>query len=148
MSALVLRSAEASDEAEIAALWRACGLTTSYNDPGEDFHFARAKPNSDVLVYVDDKNHITGTVMVGHEGHRGWVYYVAVHPDARKQKIGARLMKAAEDWLRERGIRKLLLLVRDTNTQVVEFYSRVGYQAVPRTVMEKWLIPPPSGKNS
>jgi len=70
----------------VAALWRASGWVTSYNDPSKDFHFARAKEGSDIPVGVDAEQAIVGSVMVGHDGHRGWIY-VAADPTHRKQGI-------------------------------------------------------------
>jgi hypothetical protein len=61
---------------------------TGYNDPALDFRFALAKTGSDILVGVDVEGWIVGSVMVGHDGHRGWVYYVASCPRHRKQGIG------------------------------------------------------------
>ena len=136
---LTIRSAAASDEQAIIALWRACGLVVSYNDPAADFHFAKAGSSSDVLVGVDDAGEILGSVMVGHDGHRGWLYYVAAHPASRGAGTGRRMVEAAEDWLRERGVAKVQLLVRETNTQVVSFYEHLGFEVAPRVIMSKWL---------
>jgi ribosomal protein S18 acetylase RimI-like enzyme len=136
---LTIRSATADDEATIAALWEACGLVTSYNDPAEDFRFARGKSNSDVLVGIHEDGNLVGSVMVGHDGHRGWVYYVAADPNYRKEGIGRRMTKAAEQWLKDRKVLKVMLLVRETNTPVVNFYKRLGFEIAPRVVMQKWL---------
>ncbi len=140
MFTLLIRCANPEDEEIVVALWRACRLATSYNDLPQDFRFARAKANSDILVGVSSEGEIVGSVMVGHDGHRGWLYYVATAPDCRLQGIGQRMVEAGEGWLRERGVLKVMLLVRETNTQVVEFYNRIGFEAVPRTVMQKWLV--------
>ena len=70
---------------------------------------------------------IVASVMVGHDGHRGWVYYVTVDPDRRHQNFGRAIMDAAEEWLRERGIDKLQLMVRKDNAQVHAFYKSIGY---------------------
>jgi ribosomal protein S18 acetylase RimI-like enzyme len=136
---LTIRSATADDEATIAALWEACGLVTSYNDPAEDFRFARGKSNSDVLVGIHEDGNLVGSVMVGHDGHRGWVYYVAADPNYRKEGIGRRMTKAAEQWLKDRKVLKVMLLVRETNTPVVDFYKRLAFEIPPRVVMQKWL---------
>ena len=136
---LTIRPAAPDDESSVVALWRACDLVASYNDPGADFRFARAGACSDVLVGVDETGRILGSVMVGHDGHRGWLYYVASAPDARGSGIGRQLMQAAEDWLRQQGVVKVQLLVRETNTKVVSFYERLGYEVAPRVVMGKWL---------
>lgn len=136
---LTIRNATAGDEPSVTALWRACNLVTSYNDPSKDFHFARAKENSDILVGLDAEQIIVGSVMVGHDGHRGWIYYVASDPKHRNQGIGRLMVEAAERWLKNRGVVKAMLLVRETNTQVVDFYEHLGFEAVPRVVMQKWL---------
>ena len=114
-------------------------LFRSHNDPGADFRFARAGACSDVLVAEDRTGAISGSVMVGHDGHRGWLYYVASAPDARGSGIGRQMVAAAEDWLRQRGVVKAQLMVRETNTKVVAFYEHLGFETAPRTVMGKWL---------
>ena len=139
MSHLTIRNATSADERSVVNLWQACGLVTTYNVPAVDFRFALAKANSDILVGVDAAGRIVGSVMVGDDGHRGWIYYVASSPRDRKQGIGRKMVEAAEQWLKERGVRKVMLLVRETNTQVVDFYGRLGFEAVPRVVMQKWL---------
>ena len=117
----------------------ACGLTTSYNDPSADFRFARGGDCSDVLVGVSERGEIVGSVLVGHDGHRGWLYYVATSPDVRDTGIGREMVQAAEGWLRLRGAPKVQLMVRETNTGVLAFYERLGFEVTPRVVMAKWL---------
>jgi ribosomal protein S18 acetylase RimI-like enzyme len=138
---LAIRAASETDEADVTALWHNCNLTASYNDPATDFRFARGKPSSDVLVAVE-RGEIVGSVMVGHDGHRGWLYYVAVAPQHQKKGIGRALVKAAEQWLSECGVPKVHLMVRETNTAVVEFYAHIGYDPMPRVNMQKWLKQP------
>lgn len=135
---LAIEPAAAADEAEVVALWRACDLTVPYNDPASDFRFARAGAASDVLVARAGEG-VCATVMVGHDGHRGWLYYVAVAPQARRRGLGAAMVAAAEAWLQERGIAKAQLLVRETNAAVVAFYERLGYEVAPRIVMSRWI---------
>jgi hypothetical protein len=119
-------------------LWRACGLVVPHNPPDADFERALGQPGSDILV-MRDGDDIAGTVMVGHDGHRGWVYYLAVEPGRQRQGLGAALIRAAEAWLRERQIRKIQLMVRETNRGVVAFYERIGYEPAPVVVMQRWL---------
>ncbi len=139
MLPILIRSASAADEKVVVALWRGSGLVTSFNDPTQDFQFARSKQNSDVLVGVSSEEQIVGSVMVGHDGHRGWLYYVAALPDRRLQGIGRRMVEAGERWLRERKITKVMLLVRETNSQVIDFYARLGFEVIPRVVLQKRL---------
>ena len=138
---MTIRPAVPEDEAAAVALWQACGLVAPYNDPAADFRFARAGAASDVLVAADANGTLCGSVMVGHDGHRGWLYYVAAAPAARGSGVGRQVVQAAEAWLRARGVVKAQLLVRDTNTQVVGFYEHLGFETAPRTIMAKWLTP-------
>jgi ribosomal protein S18 acetylase RimI-like enzyme len=137
-AALTIAPIVDADVATVAALWQACGLTRPWNDPGADIAFARKGPNSAVLVGRDG-NAIVASVMVGHDGHRGWVYYVAVDPDHRQRKYGRVIMDAAENWLRQRGIEKMQLLVRSDNTGVKAFYESIGYLEQERVIYAKWL---------
>jgi ribosomal protein S18 acetylase RimI-like enzyme len=134
----VVSSCADADIDAIAALWRRCDLTRPWNDPASDIAFARRGPNSAVLVGRSD-GAIVATVMVGHDGHRGWVYYVAVDPDKRSRGFGRAIMGAAESWLRERGIVKTMLMVRPENERVRAFYEQIGYADEPRAVYAKWL---------
>ena len=136
---LTIRSAVPEDEQAVVSLWRACDLVTSYNDPVADFRFAKAGACSDVLVGEDETGQIKGSVMVGHDGHRGWLYYVASDPGSRGRGFGRQMVQAAEEWLGERGVVKAQLMVRETNAKVVPFYERLGFEVAPRVVMSKWL---------
>lgn len=107
-------------------LWRDCGLTRPWNDPDADLARALGGPSSTVLAAVKD-GQLLGTVLVGHDGHRGWVYYLAVRPDSRGNGLGPELMSAAESWLHEQSVPKLQLMVRTENTAVIAFYKRLGY---------------------
>lgn len=109
------------------ALWHDCGLTRPWNDPHADLNRALTADNATVLAALNASGGLLGTVMVGHDGHRGWVYYLAVAPAARRQGLGRALMADAESWVRARGVPKLQLMVRSTNTAVLDFYTRLGY---------------------
>jgi ribosomal protein S18 acetylase RimI-like enzyme len=122
----------------VVALWQRCGLTRPWNDPASDIALARNGTNADVLLCRDGAT-IIASVLVGHDGHRGWVYYVAVDPAHRGRGLGRAIMHAAEDWLRARGIAKLMLLVRSDNTQVQKFYDTLDYDEQERIVYAKWL---------
>ena len=93
MLRLTIRDAHPDDEGRVIALWRDCGLVSSYNDPAADFRFAMAGLASGVLVGQDEGGRVVASVMVGHDGHRGWLYYVAADPAAQGQGIGRRLIE-------------------------------------------------------
>lgn len=142
MATLNIRPMQDNEVDPVVALWTACGLTVPHNDPYRDIAFARASNCSDILVGLLDRQ-IVASVMVGHDGHRGVVYYVSTSPDHRGQGLGRDIMAGAERWLEDRGIWKLNLMIRDTNTQVQTFYEKLGYGAEPRVVMAKRLDPQP-----
>jgi ribosomal protein S18 acetylase RimI-like enzyme len=119
-------------------LWQRCNLARPWNDSAADIALARRDENSDILIGRDGDS-IVASVLVGHDGHRGWVYYVAVDPDHQGKDLGRGIMAAAEDWLRARGIEKLMLLVRGDNTQVQKFYEKLDYVAQDRVIFAKWL---------
>jgi ribosomal protein S18 acetylase RimI-like enzyme len=126
------------DVAEIVALWQRCGSLRTWNDPESDIALARRETNSTVLV-GRRAGAVVASVLVGHDGHRGWVYYVTVDPDHRYKAHGRAIMTAAEDWLRARGIQKLQLMVRGDNLQVRAFYESLGYYDQQRVIFAKWL---------
>jgi ribosomal protein S18 acetylase RimI-like enzyme len=122
----------------VIALWQACGLTRPWNDPASDIALARRGPHSTVLI-GRDTGVIVATAMVGHDGHRGWVYYVATDPARRGQGLGRAMMNAAENWLRAAGIPKLQLMVRRDNAKAGAFYQSIGYEEQQTVVFGKWL---------
>jgi ribosomal protein S18 acetylase RimI-like enzyme len=137
-TALSIAPLEDADVAAVIALWQRCGLTRPWNDPAADIALARQGANAAVLL-GRDSDAVVASVLVGHDGHRGWVYYVAVDPQHRKKGLGRAIMAAAEEWLRARGILKLQLMVRPDNTQVQAFYETLDYDEQERIVYAKWL---------
>jgi ribosomal protein S18 acetylase RimI-like enzyme len=136
--ALAIAEIADADIADVIALWQRCGLTRPWNDPAADIALARRGPNATILVGRDGSG-IVASVLVGHDGHRGWVYYVAVDPAQREKGYGRAIMSAAEDWLRRAGIEKLQLMVRPGNETVKAFYESIGYGEQPRLIFAKWL---------
>lgn len=123
----------------VASLWTEVGLTRPWNSPLNDFDRALNGATSTVLGLRNDEE-VIGTVMVGHDGHRGWIYYLAVVPNHQGQGFAKELMKGAEDWLRERGVVKVQLMIRHTNEVVAGFYQRLGYEDDEVRVLSRWLI--------
>ena len=127
-----------------AALWQVAGLTRPWNDPLEDLQRAMAGPSSTVLAGIHD-GELVSTAIVGHDGHRGWVYYLAVSPDARGRGRGRgrghgrTMMRACEAWLVARGVSKLNLMIRADNANARGFYSTLGYDTNDVLVMSREL---------
>jgi ribosomal protein S18 acetylase RimI-like enzyme len=138
---VLVRAIKDNDIDAVVELWREAGLLRPWNDPLKDIAFARAHDQSVVLVAVD-ASAIVGTAMVGQDGHRGWVYYVAAHPGRNGQGIGRVIMDAAEHWLSDRGIWKVQILVRSDNDQAKGFYERLGYVDTQSTCLQKVIGAP------
>ncbi|WP_312028513.1 GNAT family N-acetyltransferase [Cellulosimicrobium composti] len=148
---VVLSEIVDDDVEAVVALWRACGLTRPWNDPYRDLADARLGETSTVLVgraardlpalgdgaadsddagpgdVVVRAGEVVATAMAGVDGHRGWLYYVAVDPRLQGCGTGRAVVVAAEAWLAARGARAVRLMVRSTNEAVRGFYERLGY---------------------
>jgi ribosomal protein S18 acetylase RimI-like enzyme len=115
------------DGVDVIALWQACGLTRPWNDPAADFTRAVEGATSAVLVRRDESG-LAASAMVGCDGHRGWVYYLAVAPDRRRQGLGRAMMDDAAAWLARAGAPKLQLMVRADNEDALDFYASLGLE--------------------
>jgi ribosomal protein S18 acetylase RimI-like enzyme len=138
MATLEISPITDADVPAIITLWQRCGLTRPWNDPTSDIDFARKTPTSEILVGRSD-DAIVAATMVGHDGHRGWIYYLGVDPDHQRKDYGRVIMNAAEGWLRRKGIEKVMLMVRSDNTKVQAFYDSLGYSVQDRVVYARWL---------
>ena len=121
-----VRPYEPADENAVVALWAACDLLRPQNDPRKDICRKRAHSPEWFLVGTC-RGEIVASVMVGYDGHRGWINYLAVAPQHQRSGIGRRLMAEAERLLRGAGCPKINLQVRSSNTRVVTFYQRLGF---------------------
>ncbi len=119
-------------------LWHLVGLTRPWNDPGTDLSRALGGPASAVLAGFEGSD-LVATAMVGHDGHPGWVYYLAVHPDWQRSGRGRQMMAACERWLAERGIPKINLMVRADNPAAHGFYAAIGYRPDEVVVLSRRL---------
>lgn len=138
---LIFREVHGVNLESIVSLWKACELTRPWNDPHKDIQFARDSATSTVLVGFFEER-VVASVMVGHDGHRGVLYYLAVDPAFRKRGFGKATVAAAEAWLRERGVWKINLMVRSENESAGRFYERLGYEINPVTSFGKRLDHP------
>lgn len=129
-----------ADREPVVAMWEAAGLTRPWNDPLADFAQALEAPGSTILIARRDHG-IVGSVMVGFDGHRGWVYYLAVAAEARRAGLGRALMAAAEDWLRMQGAPKIQLMVRADNAAALGFYESLGLEQQNVVTLGRFLAP-------
>ena len=123
---MLIRPFETHDEEHVIALWQACGLARPWNDPHRDIARKLATQPELFLVGVIDAR-LVASAMVGYEGHRGWVYYLAVSADHQRKGLGRAMMIEAERLLVSRGCPKINLQLRSSNGAAIGFYRALGY---------------------
>ncbi len=127
------------DERAVTALWsEVLADPAPHNDPARVIRQKRAWEQDLFFVAVVD-GAVVGTVMGGYDGHRGWVYTVAVRPTHQRQGIGTALLRRLETALAGRGCLKVNLQVRASNAEAVAFYESLGYEVEARVSMGKRL---------
>jgi len=122
---------------QVIALWKTVfGYESAHNEPSLVIDKKVAARDGLFFVAIIE-NQVIGTIMAGYDGHRGWIYSVAVHPEHRKQGIGSQLVAHAERALTERGCMKINLQILAGNESVTAFYASLGYAVEPRVSMGK-----------
>lgn len=115
-----------SDRKGVIDLWSECRLTRPWNDPSRDIDRKMGRDPEGFLVSIDG-DEIVGSVMVGYDGHRGWINYLAVRPSHQRRGIAKALMQAAERHLTELDCPKVNLQMRSDNEGATAFYESIGY---------------------
>ena len=127
MMNMEIRPFDPSDEESVVQLWTTCGLVVPWNNPRRDIQRKlKVLPEMFLVACLDGQ--IIATVMAGYDGHRGWINYLAVHPQHQHSGIGRRMMDEAESRLRAIGCPKINLQVRSKNVAVIRFYERIGFK--------------------
>ncbi|WP_395745573.1 GNAT family acetyltransferase [Prosthecobacter sp.] len=123
---LHIRPFQPADEAAVIGLWRMCGLVVPQNNPAADIA-RKLRVAPEWFLVGEREGAVVATCMAGYEGHRGWINYLAVHPDHRRQSLARQIMEHAEALLRAAGCPKINLQVRRTNSAVIAFYESIGF---------------------
>jgi ribosomal protein S18 acetylase RimI-like enzyme len=136
---MTIRAFEVRDTDAAIRLWEDCGLTRPWNDPQRDID-RKLTTQPELFLVGENDDVIVATAMVGFDGHRGWVYYLAVEPSQRGRGYARSLMAEAERLLIQLGCPKIMLMVRASNTAAVELYEHLGYATEDTMLMGKRLI--------
>jgi ribosomal protein S18 acetylase RimI-like enzyme len=133
---------DATDRIQVVQLWRnVFGYETAHNEP--NLAISKKIAANDGLFFVAVENtDILGTIMAGYDGHRGWLYSVAVDPNKRLNGLGSELVHHAEKALAALGCMKVNLQLLDTNEATAAFYKSIGYSVEPRLSMGKLITRP------
>ena len=130
-----IRSCTTLDRAGVIALWETVFADDPpHNAPAKVFD-AKLSVHDGMLFIATDADTVIGTAMAGYDGHRGWLYTVAVSPGRRRRGVGTALVRHAVDALRTAGCTKVSLQVRSTNPAVRRFYESLGFAAEERLSM-------------
>jgi ribosomal protein S18 acetylase RimI-like enzyme len=122
-----IRPFQPSDSTAVVQLWKDCNLVVPWNDPHRDIlRKLRVQPELFLVGIVSDE--LVATIMAGYDGHRGWLNYLAVAQHLRRQGLGRKMAAEAEARLRAMGCPKINIQIRTGNTQVIEFYQRLGFK--------------------
>jgi ribosomal protein S18 acetylase RimI-like enzyme len=134
-----IRAFDTADTEAVVALWHACGLVRPWNDPHKDIA-RKAKVQPELFLVGELDGTVIATAMGGYEGHRGFVYYMAVSPEQQGKRYGAKLLGELETMLTAMGCPKINLMVRAGNP-VADFYNALGYSLETSACYGKRLIP-------
>ena len=137
---MIVRQFKAQDTDQVVALWQGCELTRPWNNPLLDIERKQQQDDSLFLVGELD-NHLIASVMGGYDGHRGWMYYLAVSPKHQRCGYARELISHLEQKLIALGCPKLNLQIRSDNIAVQEFYHEIGFTEDATVSMGKRLIP-------
>ena len=130
---------DATDRAQVIALWSAVfSYTSPHNLPAVSID-QKLRADDGLFFVAVEEGRVLGTILSGYDGHRGWLYSVAVAPAARNRGLGTRLVRHAEQAMAERGCLKVNLQIVESNAAVVAFYERLGYVVEPRINMGRRL---------
>ena len=135
---MIIRLYEPDDEEKLITLWNECNLVVPLNDPAKDIQLKFAQ-NDDLFFVGIINDKIAGSCMAGFDGHRGWIYYLAIKPEYQKKGYAAKLVQHAQKALAAMGCPKINLMVRKTNERVIRFYKTIGFNDDPVTVLSKRL---------
>ena len=138
MNELTIRTYQKSDEEQIINLWFKCGLVKSWNNPKQEIQ-RKLDEDPSLLLVGEIEGKVVCSCMAGYDGHRGWIYYLAVKPDYQKHGIALKVLGEAEKKLLEKGCPKIDLMVRKSNKNVISFYYKAGYKDDPIVVLIKRL---------
>lgn len=135
---LAIRPFRDEDEATVIALWQATKLVQPGNDPRADIARKRAV-QPELFLVGEHERVVVASAMAGYDGHRGWVYYLAVHPSLQRRGYARAILAAAEEALAHLGCPKLNLQVRAGNEAVLHFYEASGFARESRVSLGKRL---------
>ena len=136
---MIIRPFEDDDRQTVIKLWRRCGLVVAWNDPEADID-RKLRVDPELFVVGIAGSRLVATAMGGYDGHRGSLYYLAVDAEQQGRGYGRKIADYIADLLEQRGCPKLNIMVRSSNTRMIDFYHRLGFKTDEVVCLGKRLI--------
>lgn len=136
---MIIRPFEDDDRQTVIKLWRRCGLVVAWNDPEADID-RKLRVDPELFVVGLAGSRLVATAMGGYDGHRGSLYYLAVDAEQQGRGYGRKIADYIADLLEQRGCPKLNIMVRSSNTRMIDFYHRLGFKTDEVVCLGKRLI--------
>ena len=140
MKGLEIRQFRIEDTDGVLGVWESAGMIRPGRNPRADIQKKLGHSPESFFVGVQERQ-IVATVMVGYDGHRGWIYLLAVRPELQRKGIGRAMVEHVEGWLRLRGCLKAKLQIDEDRASVVGFYEKLGYEPQNLISMGRWFLP-------
>ncbi len=121
-----IRRFEKRDATQVIALWHECKLIVPHNDPQQDID-AKVAYQPELFLVGEINGTIIASIMIGYEGHRGWINYMCVEPRSQRRGYGKKMVERAVRELEKLGCLKVNLQVRETNREAIAFYTKLGF---------------------
>ena len=132
-----IRAFEDSDGAQVSELWKRIFCDEADHNRSDNAIARKRKVQPELFFVAEEDGQIIGTAMGGYDGHRGWLYSIAVDDAFRRQGLGAELVRTVERALAAMDCPKINLQIRVGNEEVAAFYRHLGYETEPRVSMGK-----------
>ena len=136
---MIIRPFENDERQTVIKLWRRCGLVVAWNDPEADID-RKLRVDPELFVVGIAGSRLVATAMGGYDGHRGSLYYLAVDAQHQGRGYGRKIAYFLADLLEQRGCPKLNIMVRSSNTRMIDFYHRLGFKTDEVVCLGKRLI--------
>ena len=139
MNKTIFRKFKRRDSREVIELWNLCKLLVPWNDPKKDI-FRKLLVKDNLFIIGENNKKIIASAMGGYDGHRGYIYYLAVLPEFQKKGVGSNILRLVEEELLKLGCPKINLFVRNNNLNIKTFYKKNIYESQDSQIYGKRLI--------
>jgi ribosomal protein S18 acetylase RimI-like enzyme len=136
---MIIRTYRESDHDAVVALWGRSLTTRPWNEPSEAIR-RKLQVEREQFLVAEIEGQVVGTTIAGYDGHRGWIYSVAVDEKHRRKGIATAMIREAEQILKALDCPKINLQVMPNNPAAVALYQSLGYAVEDRVSMGKPII--------